>query len=90
MFLTAFYLFLIYIVYQIRARGSRICGHALGLIRPFIVSVLGFKRGTEGPTALANQQLVQKLKPADGAQFPFKVSCSSSGYTVFKSFMCFH
>lgn len=62
-----------YIVHQIRVRGSRIRGRALSLIRPFIISTLGFKRGTEGPVLLTNQQLAQKLKPADGAWFPFKV-----------------
>ncbi|KAF8197078.1 hypothetical protein BJ912DRAFT_831302, partial [Pholiota molesta] len=71
----------------IRQRGSRIRGYALTLMRPLLISVLGFKKGSSAAIVATNQQLAQKLKPAGdstGPIFHYKNMEELTGYAEAK------
>ncbi|KAF8960928.1 hypothetical protein BDZ97DRAFT_1760386 [Flammula alnicola] len=62
----------------LQKRGSRIRGHALNQIRPLMVNVFGFKRGTDAKTVAWNRDLYTKLKTK--AAFHYKNPETLSGY----------
>ncbi|KAF8950927.1 hypothetical protein BDZ97DRAFT_1933152 [Flammula alnicola] len=62
----------------LQRRGSRIRGHALDQIRPLMVNVFGFKRGTDAKTVAWNRDLYTKLKTK--AAFHYKNPETFSGY----------
>ncbi|KJA28251.1 hypothetical protein HYPSUDRAFT_129889, partial [Hypholoma sublateritium FD-334 SS-4] len=56
----------------IQQRGSRIRGHTVSIIRDLVTTVYGFKKSVNSRDIIANQKLVQQLKPASGATFHYQ------------------
>ena len=57
--------------FKLRKHGSRIRGHALTAIRPLVMNIFGFKRGSDAGVISLNQSLYASLK-AESA-FHYKV-----------------